>query len=247
MDLLNILQKLQQVGQVEEAKKPDFLDLDKDGDTEEPMKKAAKANEDIESVLRGLAAIQEGNTEVKEDEVEEGNEFAKKVQDLKAQGAKPGTKFTTSDGKEHVLEDEQVEECGSEYSGEMSPLSTVDGHSMGINAPKDRYSLSIQRGDKNLNVNTDSPEELLMIMKLAGVMGNAQIGQEQMATEEFANTPDATGEREPRAYGDIRDWGFKGTGKGKPGSALNKPFGQGDNPLGEEVMLEEYKQFKQGK
>jgi hypothetical protein len=35
----------------------------------------------------------------------DGNEFAKKVQDLKAQGAKPGTKFKTSDGKEHTLED----------------------------------------------------------------------------------------------------------------------------------------------
>ena len=35
----------------------------------------------------------------------DGNEFAKKVTDLKAQGAKPGTKFKTSDGKEHTLED----------------------------------------------------------------------------------------------------------------------------------------------
>jgi hypothetical protein len=34
----------------------------------------------------------------------EGNEFAKKVQDLKAQGAKKGTKFKTSDGEEHTLE-----------------------------------------------------------------------------------------------------------------------------------------------
>mgnify|MGYP001175934441 CR=1 FL=1 len=35
----------------------------------------------------------------------DGNEFAKKVTDLKAQGAKPGTKFKTSDGQEHTLED----------------------------------------------------------------------------------------------------------------------------------------------
>ena len=34
----------------------------------------------------------------------EGNEFSKKVQDLKAQGAKKGTKFKTSDGEEHTLE-----------------------------------------------------------------------------------------------------------------------------------------------
>ena len=35
----------------------------------------------------------------------EGNEFAQKVQALKAKGAKPGTKFKTSDGEEHTLED----------------------------------------------------------------------------------------------------------------------------------------------
>lgn len=38
-------------------------------------------------------------------EIEEGNEFAQKVQALKAKGAKPGTKFKTSDGEEHTLED----------------------------------------------------------------------------------------------------------------------------------------------
>jgi len=37
-------------------------------------------------------------------DMREGNEFSKKVQDLKAQGAKKGTKFKTSDGEEHTLE-----------------------------------------------------------------------------------------------------------------------------------------------
>ena len=40
-----------------------------------------------------------------DEEPNEGNEFAMKVQQLKAKGAKPGTKFTTSDGEEHTLED----------------------------------------------------------------------------------------------------------------------------------------------
>jgi len=34
----------------------------------------------------------------------DGNEFAQKVRQLKAQGAKSGTKFKTSDGQEHTLE-----------------------------------------------------------------------------------------------------------------------------------------------
>lgn len=40
-----------------------------------------------------------------QEEPNEGNEFAQKVQALKAKGAKPGTKFTTSDGEEHTLKD----------------------------------------------------------------------------------------------------------------------------------------------
>ena len=48
------------------------------------------------------------NINPKHDEAEqdatEGNEFAQKVRELKAKGAKPGTKFKTSDGEEHTLE-----------------------------------------------------------------------------------------------------------------------------------------------
>lgn len=46
-----------------------------------------------------------------DDDVEEGNEFAAKVQKLKAMGAKPGTKFKTSDGEEHTLKD-AIEQAG---------------------------------------------------------------------------------------------------------------------------------------
>ena len=136
-----------------------------------------------------------------------------------------------------------LEEC------DMSPLSMPAA--MQQEQSPDRYTLNIQRGDKSLNVTTDSPDELLNIMKLAGINSQSVVAQrpaeESNMHEEWENTPIQTNEREPRAYGDIRDWGFKGTGKGKPGSALNRPAGQGDNPLGETAMMEEYKQFKSGK
>lgn len=45
-----------------------------------------------------------GDVQDFESQETEGNEFSKKVQDLKAQGAKKGTKFKTSDGEEHTLE-----------------------------------------------------------------------------------------------------------------------------------------------
>ena len=43
------------IGSVEEAAKPDFLDLDKDGDKKEPMKKAAKDKERTDEILPAIA------------------------------------------------------------------------------------------------------------------------------------------------------------------------------------------------
>ena len=54
--------------------------------------------------LKDTTDSEETETPVDEAEVEEGNEFAQRVRELKASGAKPGTKFKTSDGKEHTLE-----------------------------------------------------------------------------------------------------------------------------------------------
>ena len=67
-----------------------------------------------------------------EDETE-GNEFAQKVQQMKAAGAKKGDKFKTSDGKEHTLEDvtEYVlsmydRETGQFPKGETAVLTAVE-------------------------------------------------------------------------------------------------------------------------
>jgi hypothetical protein len=45
MDMKSLIEKMDQLSQVDEAK-PDFLDLDKDGDKKEPMSKAAKEKDD---------------------------------------------------------------------------------------------------------------------------------------------------------------------------------------------------------
>jgi hypothetical protein len=230
---------------------------------------SVKFGESEMSVMRKLAGIQEATVE--EDDVEEGNEFAQKVQQLKSQGAKSGTKFKTSDGKEHILE------CGDDYEmgGQMSPMSVTGTEqpgmgvpaqvmSMGTDAtgdtsPKAKYTLSIQNGENNLQMTTDMPDEIIHIMKLAGVNKGAEVTKteapeqeqtkapKQEVEEEWGNTPAQTKERDPKAYGDIRDWGMKGTGAGKPGSAMNKPSGSGDNPLGEQAMMEAYKKFKASK
>jgi len=240
MDLVKLLSKLNAIS---EEKKPD---ADKDGVPDWADKKAgdddteekSKANEDIFNVLKGLKAIQEGNTE------------------------------------------EQIDECGEmemspltapDAGIEMQPMAAMihaepDGDEMPAFAaePEEaaaRYTLSIQNGDSNLNMTTDVPDEIIHIMKLAGVQGKAEVkpaeqeqaGEEQPEAEEkevdeaWGNTPAATKEKEPKAYGDIRDWALKGTGQGKPGYGDRRAPGQGDNPMSESYMMEEYKLFKSGK
>jgi hypothetical protein len=171
-----------------------------------------------------------------------------------------------------------ITECGEEYA-DMSPMSVTgtEEPGMGVPAqvmsmdaepsiegdatPKAKYTLSIQNGENNLSMTTDMPDEIIHIMKLAGVNKGAEVtkteapesGEEQSEApkkeveEDWGNTPSQTSAREPKAFGDIRDWGQKGTGKGQADSASRKPFGQGDNPLGEQAMMESYKKFKAGK
>jgi hypothetical protein len=40
------IQRMREMAGIKEAKKPDFLDMDKDGDKEEPMSKAVKDKEE---------------------------------------------------------------------------------------------------------------------------------------------------------------------------------------------------------
>jgi hypothetical protein len=90
------LQRMMEMSGIREAKaKPDFLDLDKDGDKQEPMKKAVDDKEDAlkeedefsESIqrMREIAGIQEAKKAVDEEKTEEGNKFAHNV--LKAKEA----------------------------------------------------------------------------------------------------------------------------------------------------------------
>jgi hypothetical protein len=90
------LQRMMEMSGIREAKaKPDFLDLDKDGDKQEPMKNAVDDKEDAlkeedefsESIqrMREIAGIQEAKKAVDEEKTEEGNKFAHNV--LKAKEA----------------------------------------------------------------------------------------------------------------------------------------------------------------
>lgn len=87
------LRRMMEMAGLAEAAKPDFLDMDKDGNKEESMKDAVKDKEDDsveESIrrMREMAGIQEAKKEVDESDMEEGNKFAHNVLKAKAAGKK---------------------------------------------------------------------------------------------------------------------------------------------------------------
>ena len=93
------LHRMMEMSGIREAKaKPDFLDMDKDGNKDEPMKKAVDDKEDAlkeedefsESIqrMREIAGIQEAKKAVDEEKTEEGNKFAHNVLKAKEAGKK---------------------------------------------------------------------------------------------------------------------------------------------------------------
>lgn len=198
---------------------------------------------------------------------QEGNEFSGALKAAKDAGQE---EFEVA-GKKY-----KVNECGDMPMGPvMSPMSSVSDMAspiqvignpeaeaepqgphmevpMSVEDPKATYTLNIQNGDNNLSMTTDMPDEIIHIMKLAGVNKGAEVtktaapeGEQEVEESGYENTPDNTRARDPQAHGDIRDWGQKGTGAGNP----NYPGtgASGDNPMNEQRMFDDYKNFKAGK
>ena len=160
--------------QVRESAKPDFLDLDKDGDKSEPMSKASKEKSS-------------------DKEMEEGNEFSGELAKAKAAGAK---EFEVDGKKYPVKEDVQTESCGS-----MSPMggmaADMDADNLSINT-----NYSAKDGRKSITVNAEGElaEQLAAMLKMAGLTGGnaehsepsvkvVQLTPEQQVEEEYANEP----------------------------------------------------------
>jgi hypothetical protein len=241
---------------VDESKKKK-PDADGDGipDWADEDNNKKEVKETALSLLRRYAGIQEAKIE--EDDVEEGNEFS---------GALKAAKDAGEDEFEVGGKKYKVNECGDmPMTNQMSPITAVTN--MGVPAQiemphaemevepeseqRPMFTLNVRNGDNNLSMTTDSPDEIIHVMKLAGVNKTAEVtktpadDQDKEVDESgYANTPSNTRERDPKGYGDIRDWGMKGTATAKTHSI---PAKQGDNPLGEHAMMEDYKKFKSGK
>ena len=83
--------KIDQLNEAKKGSKPDFLDLDKDGNKKEPMKKAAKDAKVKETIKKDKKEL-------------EGNAFGKAVRDAKKDGIQPGEKVKVG-GKEYDVKE----------------------------------------------------------------------------------------------------------------------------------------------
>ena len=254
---------------VDEAKKPD---ADKDGIPDWADKDEEKVDEGAMDTLKkfGKKAL---DTLGHPDDEEMIKDLQRKV-GVPQTGKKPEDKEVTETALNLLRRYAGIQECGDMPMGaEMSPMSAVSDMAspiqvignpeaepesphmevpMAAEAPKATYTLNIQNGENNLSMTTDMPDEIIHIMKLAGVNKGAEVtktaapeGEQEVEESGYENTPDNTRARDPKAHGDIRDWGQKGTGAGKPNYPGTRA--SGDNPMSEQAMMEDYKHFKAGK
>ena len=121
--------------------------------------------------------------------LDEGNEFAQKVRQLKATGAKKGTKFKTSDGQEHTLEDlyAQTIDFMAELEQKIKEQSVREAYEQEAEqkmTDKDAKLKALQ--DIQLNRHTDKDKEL--VKKL--IQRKKELMQKESVTlEEMVNIP----------------------------------------------------------
>jgi hypothetical protein len=85
------LRRMMEMAGLAEAAKPDFLDMDKDGDKKEPMKKAVKDKEEDtveESIRRMMEIAGVKKKPMDEEKTEEGNLFTGNLAKARADGKK---------------------------------------------------------------------------------------------------------------------------------------------------------------
>jgi hypothetical protein len=186
------------------SEKPDFLDMDKDGDKKEPMKKAVKDKELDESKPDFLDMDKDGDKEepMKKAIGDKRNPFAR----AKTSNAFTQTAPYPSFKKKNPVSNkkEELDEC--DMPSNMSPMGGMAPEAesgMNINS-----SMDTKTGRKTLSVTADgaAAEQLAQMLKMAGMAGGhsheaepdhhkvvlvrpAMQDMEQPMEEEYANDP----------------------------------------------------------
>lgn len=147
---------------VKEGKKPDFLDMDKDGDKKEPMKKALKDKEEVKEAEDRPAA--------KKKETTWTDKSGKKHPATQVQGHQSVKADKEADKeKKATMKESQLDECG---------MMASDGSGMGDSGMSVNTNIDTRTGRKSVSVSADgeAADQLMQMLKLAGVGGGDKMG-----------------------------------------------------------------------
>ena len=189
MDFAKLLAKIDSIESTkqlnESGAKPDFLDLDKDGNRTEPMKQAAKDAEAKKS--------DDKDEDKKLDEVSAPGqeEWIKKNKKrfIDQYGKKKGMEVlyaTAWKRSKKVEEARQLEECyGQAMQGMDGQMNDRSGMSISS-------SMDTRTGTKTLSVSAEgqAADQLAQLLKLSGMMTTAgDMSSKDVELEEYANEP----------------------------------------------------------
>lgn len=256
--------------QVRESAKPDFLDLDKDGNKKEPMKSASAQKSKDEEIEEGTTGAALGGvagaiatkspagamtgakigSKIEDEITDEGNEFSGALAKAKAAGAK---EFEVDGKKYAVKEDVQIDECGEMMGG----MNSAEQDNLSINTNFDAKS-----GRKSVTVSAEgeAAEQLAQMLKMAGIGGKSEqhaeptvkvvtLAPEEQVEEEYSNEPN----EQVATVDSIVDQGEDLNRQKK--QFADKPKA-GDNPMAEEFdpieamgrkLMREYESIKVSK
>ena len=237
--------------------KPDFLDLDRDGDKKEPMKQAAKQKPDYKSKMQdkfgGSASDLTKGLTTKSKKVDEGNhskdamelnpDFAKVgkkpgVMGKIAQGVKKVADFVAP-GDEDLMRDFERETNGRRPTKEAAPMSAKQKSFAALAEPKDKITFA----DKIAGAKKEVDE---MLGDVAAEAMKAALGKGKQATMGEATKEIPGGRRHtagPGGYGrkDDEDAPRVQTQRGR-----GRPKKNADSETGQ-VMKPDWSAFGVGK
>jgi len=184
---------------VKEGKKPDFLDMDKDGDKKEPMKKALKDKEKVKEADDRPAS--------KEKETTWTDKEGKKHPGKQVQGWQSVKADKEADKeKKETMKESQLDECGMMAGDAMGGMGQ-ESTGMNINT-----SIDTRTGRKTVSISADgeSADELMQVLKLAGIGGMGGEEGGEMSSQEGPQEGEVEVELVPLAHA---EGGFKAGGE----------------------------------
>jgi hypothetical protein len=244
---------LAECGGMYESAKPDYIDIDKDGDKEESMKDAVKDKDEDDELdeashfIKGVKRFIKGKDNPSDVRDRHLAKMANAPGDVSVQD-KEGKRFDKVQGviDKVGMNENELEECG-----DMGPMDNTES-GISINA-----SFDSKTGRKTLNVTADgdSANQLAQVLKMAGLTGHshehvpsasgssdlanmlrridgADVANEMEVDEEFVNEPN-------EQYADVDTINDQGNDLNRKKQQYADKPKMGDNPMAtEEVALE---------